>query len=441
MTGTVTAGRFVLELGAPPGTLISSGAQPEVGDPRPLRRAFKKGGDRRLKKTASGRLADDVDKASVVTARAERAVALFRGLVQGNVLDPKLLSDEIDSLLNLIERLHHGGRSREALRVARALSGVLALSLRWVELVRSLNIALQAADKLGDPAAGAWARHELGTLHLAAEDAAGAERRLGEAREMRQRIPDRRGLTATDRNLQVLCQHVRQQLRDGRLVRRRAVLRAALAVAVALLLVAGASTAVIASGDGSEAAVDPPPPAECNNAKDDDGDGFTDGNDRGCGDGTEAPTNQRPSSECNDGRDNDGDQLMDRSDPGCTSADDDDESNTAPAAACADGTDNDGDALVDLRDPGCRSADDDDESNTAPAAACADGTDNDGDGLVDLRDPGCPSAVDDDESDPVVDDDGDGVPNPPDNCPELANPGQEDADGDGVGDVCESAVD
>lgn len=206
MTGTVTAGRFVLELGAPPGTLISSGAQPENGDPRPLRRALKKGGDdgKRRKKTASGRLADDVDKASDVTAKAERAVALFRALVEGNVLDPKLLSDEIDSLLDLLERLHRGGRWQEALRLARALSGVLALSLRWVELVRSLKIALQAADKLGDRAAGAWARHELGTLHLAAEDAAGAERRLGEAREMRQRVPDRRGLTATDRNLQVV---------------------------------------------------------------------------------------------------------------------------------------------------------------------------------------------------------------------------------------------
>ena len=39
---------------------------------------------------------------------------------------------------------------------------------------------------------------------------------------------------------------------------------------------------------------------------------------------------------------------------------------------------------------------------------------------------------------PVADDqDGDGVGNNLDNCPSVANPGQEDSDGDGEGDACE----
>ena len=36
--------------------------------------------------------------------------------------------------------------------------------------------------------------------------------------------------------------------------------------------------------------------------------------------------------------------------------------------------------------------------------------------------------------------DGDGVPNAQDNCPGIANPGQQDTDGDGLGDACEPAA-
>ena len=40
-------------------------------------------------------------------------------------------------------------------------------------------------------------------------------------------------------------------------------------------------------------------------------------------------------------------------------------------------------------------------------------------------------------TDPLADRDRDGIANACDNCPDAYNPAQEDADGDGLGDVCE----
>jgi hypothetical protein len=50
-------------------------------------------------------------------------------------------------------------------------------------------------------------------------------------------------------------------------------------------------------------------------------------------------------------------------------------------------------------------------------------TDTDGDGIGDNAD---------------ADDDGDGVADTTDNCPYVANNGQEDSDGDGIGDACDA---
>ena len=373
-TRAVAVGHYRLEVGPPAGTSISLSAESERGDTRSLARALKKGGaDKNQKRVAIGSIADAVDHASAATAGTERALGLFRALAEGKVLDPRELSGEIDALLGLVERLDREGRWSEALRLARALSGVLALLMRWADLVRSLNISLRAARKLDDAAEIARTCHELGTLHLAAEDPAGAERALGEAREIRDRLGDSRGLAATDRNLQVLCRHVRQLIRDGRLVPKRGVLetvwrfRAVVAVAVAMLLAAGVASAVVDRGNS----VDPgivergngvEPLAVCANGRDDDGDRLVDRGDPGCADGTEAPVNKRPAGECANGRDDDGDRLADLRDPGCASTTDDDESNVVKAA-CADGADNDRDERVDLQDPGCASTTDDDESN------------------------------------------------------------------------------
>ncbi len=98
--------------------------------------------------------------------------------------------------------------------MARALATLLMLLKRWADLLRTLRSALRAAEQLDDQEAIAWAKHELGTLRLAAGDLEGADRDLCQAREIRERIGDRRGLAATERNMAVLCKRLRAMLHE-----------------------------------------------------------------------------------------------------------------------------------------------------------------------------------------------------------------------------------
>ncbi|MFC1864997.1 thrombospondin type 3 repeat-containing protein [Chloroflexota bacterium] len=93
----------------------------------------------------------------------------------------------------------------------------------------------------------------------------------------------------------------------------------------------------------------------------------------------------------------------------------------------------------------------DDPDKTSPGI-CGCGvpdTDSDGDGTADCND-GCPSDPNNDTdgdgicgdvdicpNDPDNDADGDGVCGDIDNCPDVSNPDQADADGDGLGNVCD----
>ncbi len=254
-TGVLTLGRYALEVGAPSGTAVSLSTAPE-GDARPLERALDHEAAGTDPEDSGAALGAAVGEASEVTAKAERALKLFRAQAEGKVLDPSELSGEVDALVTLLERLDREGRWREALGLARSLSALLALLMRWQELVRSLGIALQAADKLGDLSALAWAKHELGSLHLVAENHPRAEQRLEEARELRRQLGDLRGLAATDRNLQVLCRRLRELLRDRRLVERGGTWprgwrrRILLATGAAVLLAAGGVAGAVAGGGG-----------------------------------------------------------------------------------------------------------------------------------------------------------------------------------------------
>ena len=90
---------------------------------------------------------------------------------------------------------------------------------------------------------------------------------------------------------------------------------------------------------------------------------------------------------------------------------------------CEDGIDNDADGLTDCFDDDCEGCE----------TLCDDNMDNDDDGFTDCDDSNCVR----DTGCAAEDWDMDTVPNGIDNCPHDANPGQEDYDGDGIGDVCD----
>jgi tetratricopeptide (TPR) repeat protein len=200
--GVVVVGAYALEIGRAAGTVVNPSPAADQAEADSLAQALREQEPPpEPEKTTTEAVGNLVDEASAATAKVERAVTIGKGAAAGDVLDPAQLGLEADALLDLLERLDRGERAKEALRLARALSKLYSLLRRWAELLRALQAALRAGEKLGDLRAIGWAKHELGTLQLAGGDVDGAARTLDEAREIRRRLGDRGELAATEHNL------------------------------------------------------------------------------------------------------------------------------------------------------------------------------------------------------------------------------------------------
>jgi hypothetical protein len=253
--GSVEVGPYELRVGGEAGTLAQRAPTESVAEIEPLQRALGEPAAKRA--DGEPAIATEIDEAAEATAKVEQATALCKGIAEGHALDPVQLSLEVGVLLGCLERLDRRKNYKKALRMARALATLLMLLKRWADLLQTLRIGLRAGEELGDQAAIAWARHELGTLRLAAGDVEGADRELRQAREIRERIGDRRGLAATERNMQVLCDRLRRMLRDEELVRRRRPSRMrvlSLATTLALLFGAAGFGAGLLAGGSEEPA-------------------------------------------------------------------------------------------------------------------------------------------------------------------------------------------
>jgi len=199
VTGRIQLGRFVFEIGHPGGTRADLAPEPAGANPAPLALAL----DQPEPPDALTHAEAAVEDAASVTGRVEHALELFTAVAQGRV-DRQVVLKEVDVLIGALERADREGRYADVIRLARALTALLALLMRWVALVQALRLALKAARALADPVNAAWAHHELGTLSLGAEDAAAANHHLETALRLREQAGDQTGAQVTQHNLKVL---------------------------------------------------------------------------------------------------------------------------------------------------------------------------------------------------------------------------------------------
>jgi hypothetical protein len=244
----VQVGRFVLEIGAPAGTRAILATETTGADPAEVAVALAQPGP----PDALAAAEESLGEAASVTGRVERSLELFTAVASGRV-DRQIVLKEVDALLGQLERLDREGRYGDVFRLARALTGLLALLMRWVALVQAVRMALKAAQALGDRAGVAWARHELGTLSLGAEDAAAANGDLEQALRLRRELGDEAGAEVTQHNLAVLKQAFGPQPNGSPWPRPAAV--AAVVAGVLLLGAAGVGVAMLIR-DGDPPAVD-----------------------------------------------------------------------------------------------------------------------------------------------------------------------------------------
>jgi len=255
ITARIRVGRFVFEVGSPAGTRADPSPEPAL-DPRDLQFAL---GQPEPPTLAQAETA--IGEAENVTGRVERATELFTAVAQGRILDPEFLRRESDTILAALDRADREGRHRDSIRLARALSRLLALTGRWTALVQTLRIALRASAALGDAPGIAWARHELGTLALGADDAKAANGQLDDALGIRRGLGDAAGIEVTEHNLATSRAAFPSGMRP---------LTVALIVAAILLLVAGVLALVVWSRDDDPPAADTTPPVvEITEAPDD----------------------------------------------------------------------------------------------------------------------------------------------------------------------------
>jgi hypothetical protein len=260
--GVIRVGAYALEVGADAGSFAQFETEREAENAQALAAAL---AEREEEATVTAAVEQLDATAEAVTTKIERAHGLFRAAVEGRLLDRDLVMAEIDELLRLSERLDRAKRFDEQLRLARALHGLLAVTFRWLDLIRSLRRAVRSAKKAHDRLGEAWARHEIGSLHLCAGDAKTAEHSLEQAARIQQRLgtgdwcATRHNLDSARRDLAGGNPPTPPRPQRGRLARRLAGLgtKGIAVLLIVLVAVSGGTVAAVASFSGHDEGLQP----------------------------------------------------------------------------------------------------------------------------------------------------------------------------------------
>lgn len=148
-----------------------------------------------------GAVAAALQQEGNLAAYQERALDYFTQLAGAQ---PATLAAESGAIKHLVNWAASSGRWSEALRLVRAVEGVLAIAKRWGAWKTLLQAGLHAAQGIGDGSAEAWAWHQLGTRALCLQEKGAARAALVRALRLRQSLGEHTAAAVTRHNLKIL---------------------------------------------------------------------------------------------------------------------------------------------------------------------------------------------------------------------------------------------
>ena len=117
---------------------------------------------------------------------------------------PDQILEDSEALLQMLELAFKTERWTDVLHLGQLMDAALTLDRRWGAWERVLQWELQAAQAIEEPAAEAWAMHQLGTQALCLDDPLIAHTYLTQALEIRETLGDSIGAAVSRHNLNIL---------------------------------------------------------------------------------------------------------------------------------------------------------------------------------------------------------------------------------------------